>query len=112
MYVAGSQHVCPQIITWENSSYTVEKSGSTFFGKAKLISPVRVKLCVLADVILKKDITTLMFSSSQRCISKSHEKTLDKYKFRHILPNNWPVFFKNVNVLKEKTEEFFQIKRD
>lgn len=37
---------------------------------------------------------SLMFSSSQGCISKSHEKTLDKYKFRHILPNNWPVFLK------------------
>lgn len=57
---------------------------------------------MLADVILKKDIISLMFSSSQGCISKSHEKTLDKYKFRHILPNNWPVCFKNVNVLKDK----------
>lgn len=57
---------------------------------------------MLADVILKKDVTSLMFYSSQRCISKSHEKTLDKYNFRHILPNNWPVFFKNVIVLKDK----------
>lgn len=49
---------------------------------------------MLADVILKKDITSLMFYSSQGCISKSHEKTSDKYNFRHILPNNWPVFSK------------------
>lgn len=43
MYAAGSQNICPQIITWKNSSSTVEKSDSIFLGKAKLVSPVRVK---------------------------------------------------------------------
>lgn len=57
---------------------------------------------MLAHIIIRKGMASLMFSSSQGCVSKSHEKTLDKYKFRHILPNNWPVFFKNVNVLKDK----------
>lgn len=57
---------------------------------------------VLTDVIPGKDTTSLTYSS-QRCKPKSPEETLDKYIFRLILQSNWPVFFKSVNVMKDKS---------
>lgn len=41
------------------------------------------------------------------------EKTSDKPKLRDILKNIGPLFFKNVNVIKQKkTEHIYQIKGD
>ena len=66
---------------------------------------------MLSDVIPEKDTTSLMLYSSQGCITKSHRETLDKHKFRCILRNNWPVFFKNVNVMKDqRLRNYFKLK--
>lgn len=56
---------------------------------------------MLTDVLPEKDTASLILYSSQGCITKSHEETLGKYKPKHIQQNNWPVFFKKINVLKE-----------
>ena len=48
-----------------------------------------------------------MLYSSQVCISKSHEKTWDKYKFRHILPNKLAHIFQKCECLKRHRLKYY-----
>lgn len=94
-------------------NYIVKKSDNTFIEAAKLTSPVTVKwtLCASRFNIPEKDTTSLMLYSSQGCITKSHEETLDKYKFRHSQQNNWLVFFKKCPCLERQSlRTYFKLK--
>lgn len=36
---------------------------------------------------------------------KNHKETSDKPRLRDILPNNWPVIFKDVKVMKDQKKK-------
>ena len=69
--------------------------------KVNIISVSQISLS-LADVIPEEDTASLMLYSSQGCITESLQETLNEYKLRCSLQNNWPVVFQNVNVREDK----------
>lgn len=49
---------------------------------------------------------------SQQNTSINHKEVSYRPKLREILQNNWCEILKNIEVMKEKIEESFQIERD
>lgn len=59
----------------------------------------------------EKDTTSPLWYSYQKVWSESHYEEIEKSKLKVILQSNWPVFLKNVNIMKNKTGGLFSMKR-